>query len=291
MELRSIEFFLTVAEEGSMTRAAERLHISQPTVTREIQALEAELGKALFARTSRSVILTPDGLLFRETARDLYALYQKALRQRAERAELSGDIYLGAGETESFTLLAERIKAFRQAHPRVCFHIISENAEEIRDDIDKGVLDFGFIMYAAEQERYERLEFARRERWGVLTPREHPLAEREDVDAQSLRGWPLILPENRLFRERLTEWLGGEAEVAATYNLVGNALPLVRNGAGLILCLDAPLFAELGLRFVPLRPARTASPVLIWRRRRALSPAAAAFLRALGYAENESIGM
>ena len=116
MDLRGIEFFLTVAEEGSISRAAERLHISQPTVSREMMELERELGKTLLVRTSRNVSLTPDGLLFRDTARDMLALYRKAVTQQAEPVELAGDIYLGAGETESFSFMAEQIKAFREEH-------------------------------------------------------------------------------------------------------------------------------------------------------------------------------
>ena len=288
MDMRSVEFFLTVAEEGSVTRAAERLHISQPTVSREIMALERELGKALFVRTSKNVSLTPDGLLFRETAKDLLALCQKAISQRAEAVEPAGDIYLGAGETESFAYIAEKIRAFRAGHRRVCFHIISENADEIRDGIDKGVLDFGFIMRSGTLDRYEQLEIDHRESWGALVPRDHPLAQHKSVSGKSLLKYPLILPENRGFRQQLTEWLDGEPEVAATYNLIRNALPLVKNGMGLILCLSDPAFSESGLSFIPLRPAHAVSPVLIWRRRGMLSPAAEAFLRFLCDSDIES---
>ena len=287
MNLRSLEFFLTVAEENSISRAAELLHISQPTVSRDMMELEKELGKTLFVRTSKNVRLTPDGLLFRETARDMLALYRKAVSQKAEPAELAGDIYLGAGETESFSYLAERIKAFRAAHARVCFHILSENADEIRDDIDKGVLDFGFIMRSGSLDRFERLEIDRRESWGALTPLDHPLTQHKSVSGKSLLKYPLILPENHTFQQQLKEWLGGEPEVAATYNLIRNALPLVKNGTGLVLCLSDPDLSEGGLRFVPLRPAHTVSPVLIWRKRRAQSPAAEAFQRFLCHSDIE----
>ncbi len=287
MNLRSLEFFLTVAEENSISRAAELLHISQPTVSRDMMELEKELGKTLFVRTSKDVRLTPDGMLFQETARDMLALYRKAVSQKAEPAELVGDVYLGAGETESFSYLAERIKAFRTAHPGVCFHILSENADEIRDDIDKGVLDFGFIMHSGSLERFERLEIDRRESWGALMPGDHPLTEHRSVGGKSLLKYPLILPENRTFQQQLTEWLGGEPIVAATYNLIRNALPLVKNSTGLALCLSDPTLSEGGLRFVPLRPAHAVSPVLIWRKRRTLSPASEAFLHFLRHSDIE----
>ncbi len=287
MNLRSLEFFLTVAEEGSISHAAERLHISQPTVSRDMMELERELGKNLFIRTSKNVSLTPDGLLFRETARDMLALYQKAVTQKADPAELAGDIYLGAGETESFHYLAEEIHSFRQKYPKVCFHIISENADEIRDDIDKGTLDFGFVMKSGSFDRYGCLEIARQECWGVLVPEDHPLAAREWVRGKELLEYPLILPENKGFRQQIAGWLEGEPRTAATYNLIRNALYLVKNGTGLVLCLSDPVFEQNGLRFVPLKPARKVSPVLIWRSRRSHTPEAEAFLNHLGYSEYE----
>ncbi len=286
MNIRTIEFFLTVAEENSITRAAEILHISQPTVSRDIKELEKEIGKTLFIRTSKNVTLTPDGLLFRETARDMLALYRKAVSQRAEPTELTGDIYLGAGETNSFSFLAEMIRVFREAHPKVCFHIISENADEIRDDIDKGTLDFGFVMESGNLDPYERLEFDRPERWGVLIPEDHPLAGIKSVSARKLLQYPLILPENRTFQQQLRAWLGGEPNLAATYNLIRNALYLTRNGMGLIICLSDPSYREMGMEFIPLLPLHTVSPVLIWKKRLTASPVAAAFLEFLNESED-----
>ena len=287
MDLRSIEFFLTVAEEGSISKAAERLHISQPTVSRDMMELEKELGKTLFTRTNKNVRLTQNGLLFRETAKDMLTLYQKAKTQNAESAEIAGDIYIGAGETESFSFIAEKIRRFRQEYPGVCFHIISKNADEIKYDIDNGVLDFGFIMQSGSLEHYERLEIDRIERWGVLVPSDHPLALNDRISGKALLQYPLILPENQTFREQIVEWLGGEPVVAATYNLIRNVLLLVANGTGLILCLNDPAFSENELRFIPLRPSRVVSPILIWRKHHILSSASIAFLRTCGYSEFE----
>ena len=287
MDLRTLEFFLTVAREGSISRAAEQLHISQPTVSREIISLEKELGKTLLVRTSRNVTLTPEGLLFRETARDMLALYQKAVTQHAQPPELAGDVYLGAGETESFSWLAEKIRVFREEYPRVCFHIISENADQIKDGIDKGVLDFGFVMGAGDPDRYHQLEIDRRESWGALVPAEHPLAGHRSVSGGSLVKYPLILPENQGFRQQLLGWLDGDPQVPATYTLIRNALPLVKNGVGLALCLSDPALTENGLCFVPLRPAHAVSPVVLWRRHAVLSSAVNAFLESLGAGAQE----
>ena len=287
MDLRTLQFFLTVAEEGSISRAAEQLHISQPTVSREMMELEKELNKTLLVRTSKNVSLTPDGLLFRETARDMLALYQKAVAQKAESADLVGEIYLGAGETESFSYIADRIKEFRKSHPKVVFHIISENADEIRADIDKGVLDLGFVMRSGNLERYHQLEIDRWESWGAIVPLEHPLAQNKSITGQALLQYPLILPENQAFQKQLIGWLDGEPEIAVTYNLIRNALPFVKNGTGLVLCLNDPALTESGLCFVPLRPAHVVSPVLIWKKHVVQSPAVQAFLKTFGYSKSE----
>ena len=287
MDLRTLQFFLTVAEEGSISRAAEQLHISQPTVSREMMELEKELNKTLLVRTSKNVSLTPDGLLFRETARDMLALYQKAVAQKAESADLVGEIYLGAGETESFSYMADRIRDFRKSHPKVVFHIISENADEIRADIDKGILDLGYIMRPGNLERYHQMEIDRWESWGVLLPSGHPLSQYKSISGQSLLKYPLILPENQAFQTQLIGWLEGEPEIAVTYNLIRNALPFVKNGTGLVLCLNDPALTESGLCFVPLRPAHVVSPVLIWKKHVVQSPAVQAFLKTFGYSKSE----
>ena len=139
MDLRVLEYFLMTAEEGSITHAAELLHVSQPTVSRQLMDLERELGKTLLIRTKKNISLTKDGLLFRETAREILALYQKAVREDASAGELSGELYLGMGETGSVRFLAQEIAAFQKLYPGVHFHLISENADRICEDIEKGL--------------------------------------------------------------------------------------------------------------------------------------------------------
>ncbi|MBQ1369152.1 MAG: LysR family transcriptional regulator substrate-binding protein, partial [Firmicutes bacterium] len=214
-------------------------------------------------------------------------LYQKAVAQKAESADLVGEIYLGAGETESFSYIADRIKEFRKSHPKVVFHIISENADEIRADIDKGVLDLGFVMRSGNLERYHQLEIDRWESWGAIVPLEHPLAQNKSITGQALLQYPLILPENQAFQKQLIGWLDGEPEIAVTYNLIRNALPFVKNGTGLVLCLNDPALTESGLCFVPLRPAHVVSPVLIWKKHVVQSPVIQVFLKTLGYSCSE----
>ena len=146
MDLRVLEYFLTVADEGNISHAAQLLHVSQPTISRQLIELEEEIGKKLFVRTNKKVILTEDGILFRQSAKDIMSLYAKARTDRTEQGELAGDLYIMTGEIESFELVAERIREFHELHPKVLFHIHSGNAEEICAAIDKGTVDIGYIV-------------------------------------------------------------------------------------------------------------------------------------------------
>lgn len=278
MDLHVLENFLVVAEMGNITRAAERLHISQPTISRQLMELERELGKTLLHRTNKSIRLTPDGMLFRETARDMLSLYQKAKETNTENKELIGDIYLGAGETESFGFLAEKIKAFRILHPKVCFHIFSENAERICENIDKGILDFGFIMRSSHTENYDFIAFDLKERWGVLVRQSHPLTDKGLISASDLRKETLILPENSVFKKEILNWIGGKPMLAGTYTLIRNALVLAKKDVGSIVCLRDTSFAEDGFAFLPFDPPKEVSPLLIWKKEKVFSPAGQAFL-------------
>ncbi len=278
MDLHVLENFLAVAEIGNITRAAERLHISQPTISRQLMELERELGKTLLHRTNKSISLTPDGMLFRETARDILSLYRKAKESNTESGELIGDIYLGAGETESFSFLAEKIKAFRLQHPKVCFHIFSENAERICENIDKGILDFGFIMRSGRTENYNCIAFAIKEYWGVLVRQSHPLADKGLISAAELQKETLILPENSVFKKEILHWIGGQPILAGTYTLIRNALVLAKKDVGSIVCLRDASFTEDGLIFLPFDPPKEVSPLLIWKKGKVFSPAGQAFL-------------
>ncbi len=289
MDLRVLEYFLMTAEEGSITHAAELLHVSQPTVSRQLMDLERELGKTLFIRTKKNVSLTKDGLLFRETAREILALYQKAVREDAGAAGLSGELYLGMGETGSVRFLAEQIAAFQVLHPSVHFHLISENADRICEDIEKGLLDAGLVMRNVNPATFEILELGLTETWGVLVPEGHPLAGEPEVSGRQLRQERLILPENIVFKQELLRWLGQgtESRVGATYNLIYNAFPLARAAGALIVCLGTAGERQEGLIFLPFAKGKTASASLIWKKKPVQPPALEAFLEHVTHAISE----
>lgn len=278
MDLRVLEYFLTVAEEGNISHAAGLLHVSQPTVSRQLMDLEEELGKKLFLRTNKNVTLTRDGLLFRQTARDILSLYQKAVHQSAEI--LSGDLYIGTGETPTFSFLARQIQQFHEMYPQVKIHIISENAERIFDDIDKGLLDLGFVMQSVNTAKYQFMDLGLEETWGVLVPESHPLAKKERVSRDDLREEMLILPENLAFQGEICQWLGDKDtfHVACTSNLGHNSAVLMRAGLGLVIGLNAPGPQMDGGVFVPLEDVREASASLVWKRTPVQSPAMEKFL-------------
>ena len=282
MDLRVLEYFLTVAEEESISHAAEILHISQPTISRQLMDLEEEIGRQLFIRTNKKVILTEEGILFRQTAQDILRLYSKAKADHSGRNELEGDLYLAAGEIESFDIISEKIREFHQKHPKVLFHIHSGNAEEICSAIDKGTADIGFIVQSANTMKYEVFNLNTEEPWGILVSRNHRLAGREFVTGSDLKDEQLIVPENSRLRNDIREWLGSGLHIAAAYTLFRNAMILTANSDWVTICLETKKYVGDDLVFIPLHPKRTASASLIWRSSPVYSPVMQEFLSLFG---------
>ena len=278
MDLRVLEYFLAVADEENISHAAELLHVSQPTISRQLMDLEEELGKKLLIRTNKKVMLTEDGVLFRETARDMIRLYAKAKSDYAGKDELEGDLTIAAGELESFDLIAEKIKDFHQKHPKVLFHIRSGNAEEICSSIDKGTADIGFIVQSVNTMKYEVCSLDVSEEWGILVNRNHNLAKKKYVTITDLQKEQLIVPENSMLRNDIREWIGTEQSVAATYTLFRNAMILTEISDWVTICLTAEKYTGSNLVFIPLHPKRASSVSLIWRKRAVYTPVMEKFL-------------
>ncbi len=284
MELRLLKYFLAVAREGSVTGAAERLHITQPTLSRQIRELEEELGQTLLVRGSRSVSLTGEGLLLQRRAEEILDLVDKTEREVSQADKnLSGDIYLGAGETVGVQLLtgaAERLHA-----PGVCFHLYSGDSMEICDRLEKGLIDFGLVFAPVDLTRYQAVSLPHRDTWGLLVRQDHPLAGQERVELEQLLGQPLILSRQALKNGLLSDWFGQKAarvQVAGTYTLVFNGSLMVRSGMGCAVCLDKILnTAGTDLRFLPLDPPCQAESYLVWKRHQRFSPAADRYREAL----------
>ena len=288
MELRVLKYFLVAAREENITKAAALLHVTQPTLSRQLMQLEEELGVKLFRRGKYRVSLTEDGMLLRRRAQEIVELAEKTEQEfQRQEGELAGAISIGTGESNSMTALSRRMAGFRREHPLVRFHIYSATADEIQERLEKGLLDLGILTEPADIGRYEFIRLPKRDQWGVWVDRERPLAARERVPPQDLLGVPLLLPQRERVQQELAGWFGDDfekAEVAATYNLILNAANMIRNGVGIALGF---LLGNLSddLRFIPLSPALETGSVLVWKKDQAFSPTAAAFLRDLRRAE------
>lgn len=278
MDLRVLEYFLTVADEGNISHAAQLLHVSQPTISRQLIELEEEIGKKLFVRTNKKVILTEDGILFRQSAKDIMSLYAKARTDRTEQGELAGDLYIMTAEIESFELVAERIREFHELHPKVLFHIHSGNAEEICAAIDKGTVDIGYIVQSVDTMKYEVFNPGVAESWGVLVRNSHRLASKEFITVEDLRGETLIVPENARLRNDIREWTGSKGHIGAAYTLLRNVMILTVISDWVTICLETEKYVTDRLVFIPFSPKRTSSASLIWRQAAVYRPVMREFL-------------
>lgn len=282
MELRVLQYFLAVAREGSITRAAQSLHLTQPTLSRQLAQLEDELGTRLFERSNHSISLTEDGLLLKRYAQELITLSEKAQQDlRHGKAELTGCVSIGSGEFSSSRVLAGLIAAFRQKHPQVRYEIYSGNSGNINDYIDRGLLDIGLMAEPVDMLKYEFLLLPKQEHWALLVREDDPLAQKVKVTPQDLADRPLILPSNPQAQKLLTRWLGesfNEERIAAKGNLLFNNAMLVQQGVGAALTTYFHCHYE-GLRYMPLEPEIATNTALAWKRDQVYGPATAAFIQ------------
>ncbi|MCM1234364.1 MAG: LysR family transcriptional regulator, partial [Ruminococcus flavefaciens] len=245
MELRVLQYFLAVAREQSISRAAKSLHLSQPTLSTQIKAIEEELGKQLLIRGtkgSRKVTLTEEGMILRKRAEEILNLVQKTEKEiTLSDRTVAGDIYIGTGETDAVRLIARAAKNLYETYPDIHYHISSGNADFVQEQLEKGLIDFGVIFGPVDQTKYHFLPFPCKDVWGVLMRRDSPLAEKESISPQDLWDKPLIISQQENRNKGLTEWIGRDLsalEIVATYNLVFNASLLVSEGLGYAIGFD-----------------------------------------------------
>lgn len=194
MELRVLNYFLMVSQEENITKAAQLLHVTQPTLSRQLMQLEDELGVKLFERSNHSIVLTSDGLLLKRRAQEIVSLAEKTKRELTTEKELSGEIEIGSGEFKSFSLLADVIAAFSEKHPGVRFHLNSGNADTIKERLENGGLDIGLLADPVDISRYEFTRLPQKETWGIIAHNDFAIAKRPFVMPKDLIGLPLILP-------------------------------------------------------------------------------------------------
>lgn len=281
METRVLRYFLAVAQEGSVTRAARALHLTQPTLSRQIRELEKELGQTLFSRGGRELSLTREGLLLRQRAEEIVGLAEiteKEFRSLGEKT-VSGDLSLGCGESKALSFVTDALKVLQDEHPLIIPHFFSGNGEIVMDRLDKGLLDFAVLMGAENTERYYSLPLPNHDTWGLLMDKDDPMAQKKAITAEDLLDIPLILSSQSLSRDELSGWLGfpmSRLHIAATYTLLFNGSLMVRSGLGYALCFDhiAPSGKDSPFAFRPL----TSPLSLVWKKHQILSAPAEAFL-------------
>lgn len=281
MELRVLNYFLTVAREESFTKAADVLHVTQPTLSRQIAGLEQELGVKLFARRGRSVILTDAGMLLRNRAREIVAMANRTKQELFhEGQDICGTIAIGSGEFKSTGCLASCLAAFGRKYPLVKYEMVSGNAESIYDSIGRGLLDIGLVSEPVDIRSYEYIKMPEKEEWGIFVRKDSALASMEFATPEDIAGIPQISALNEFMSSRIEAWFGGlkkEVNVAARGNLLYNEVMLARAGIGITMGIKLECAYE-GLKFIPLKPPLETGTAIVWKKENIFSPAAAAFI-------------
>ena len=291
MELRVLRYFLTIAREGSITNAANVLHVTQPTLSRQIHDLEEELGQRLFVRGSRNMSLTAEGMILRKRAEEIISMVDKTEAEFHSMSNVvSGDIYIGGGETEAVKLIAQIVCELRTAYPEIHYHLYSGNAEDVTERLDKGLLDFGLLIQPADISKYDYFNIPARDTWGVIMRKDIPLAKKETIRKEDLLNVPLICSRQVISEERhrneFAEWFGEDfdkLDIVTTFNLVYNAAIMVEAGVGYAITIDkiANTTENSSLCFRPLEPQLDSGLNIIWKKDQVFSAAAALFFKKL----------
>ena len=286
MELRVLQYFLAVAREQNISAAAQSLHLTQPTLSRQLKELEEELGKQLMVRGNRKITLTEEGMLLRKRAEEILDLVGRTEKEIAQSDEtISGDIYIGTGETDGVRQIARTAHQLQEHYPGILFHIVSGDAVDVCERLDKGLLDFGILLGDIDKTKYHYAELPMKDTWGVLMQRSSPLAAKEAVTPQDLWDKPLILSRQVDNKSGLYRWLGKdptELHTVATYNLIYNASLMVDEGMGYAFTLDKLVNTNRsGLCFRPLKPKLELGMYLVWKKSQIFSKAMELFLERL----------
>ncbi len=281
MELRVLRYFLTIAEEENITRAADILHVTQPTLSRQIMQLEDELGTKLFKRSKYCIKLTEDGLFLKRRAEEILSLAENTAEAIGNKdKDIAGEITIGCTETHSMDALASKMAEFRKLHNGVSYNIFTTNADGIKENIEKGVFELGLVTEPVDTSRFETLHLQGKERWGALVREDDPLSEKEFVYPDDVKNRPLILPVRSEVRYILEGWFGAsfqDLDIAARYNLGRNVAVMVQNGLGTGICFD--LFSSYeGLRFIPMIPPLMTGSAVCWKKNQLFSTVTRSFI-------------
>ncbi len=281
MELRVLNYFLAIAREENFTKAAQQLHVTQPTLSRQIADLEQELGVKLFIRSNHNIVLTEDGMILKHRAQEILSLADKTKRDFLQKDEaLSGTISIGSGEFRSTEYLAKIIASFRQKFPLVKYEIYSGNAENIRDYIERGFLDLGLMSEPIDMRKYNFINMPIKEQWGVFVPKDLPLTQKDCVTPEDLKGMAIVAATGDFNQSRIGKWFGeylDQVEIFATANLPYNQAILAQENMGVMLSIKLNWNYE-NLHFIPLSPILETSTALGWKKEQIFSATTSAFI-------------
>lgn len=283
MELRVLRYFQMVAREENITRAAQLLHVTQPTLSRQLMQLEDELGTKLFKRKNHSIFLTEDGMHLKKRCKDILELADQIDREFTGKQDggISGKITIGSAETKSIADIAKVMEKFQEDNPLVQYEIYTANADDVKEKIENGTVDVGVLSEPVDISKFNFIRMNKKERWGILTRNDSDLAGKEYIEPKDLTGIPLIMVKRELVKNELGSWFGeyfDGLDIAAEYNLLNNAAILAQNNIGSVLCFDVGADYD-NLKFIPLNPEVKTGFVLVWRKNQTLPEAVSEFIK------------
>ncbi len=283
MEIKSLRYFLAVAREENMTKAADILHVTQPTLSKTLKSLEDELGKKLFTRHSFSISLTDEGMLLRDRAEDLITMADRIEREFITLDDVTGgDVYFGLAESYQIRYLAREIRKLKSRYPGFTFHVTSGDTEQVTEKLDKGLLDFAVLCEKPNSAKYNSVKFPEADIWGAVMPADHPLAKRKVLKVKDLIGQPLFCSEQS-WNNEISSWAGDDFDrlhLEGSFRLSYNGSMFAKEGLGILLTFEHLVDCSdgSGLVFRPLSPKQTSELYLIWNKYPSFTPIAEKFL-------------
>ena len=290
MEIRTLKYFLVSAREGSITKAANSLGLTQPNLSRQINFLERDIGKKLFNRSNYKIELTDEGALFKRRAEEIIDMVEKTRAEfKSGDKIIAGNIRIGGGETYAIELVTKIMRNIQKENPNIQYHIYSGNSDDVSEKLDKGLLDFGIFIEPAGILKYDYIKIPAKDTWGVLMRRDSKLAKNQFITKKDLINLPIICSRQPLYNRpsdnKFLEWFQSDFDkvnIVATYNLIYNASIMVKSGIGYAVCLDKLINTNgSSLCFVPLKPKLESELNIVWKKGQVFSPAGRIFLDTL----------
>lgn len=291
MELRNMKYFITIAREGSITKAAQILHMTQPNLSRQVMMMEEELGAKLFIRTNKRSELTEDGRKLLQRFEEIISLVDKTEQEfLGEKGAVQGTISVGVIESAGLQMLGKQIQAFRQQYPNVTFDIVTAYGDDLKDKLSNGLLDFLIMTEPVDVANVDYLRLPFSDKWGMLLSRNHPFAGKDSIGIAELADIPAYYPRRDLLQQEIASWLGMSKKpyIIGTYAQLFGVIEVLKQDQehSAAVCLEGAgqLFLQDNLRFIPLQPLKESQSIMMWKKERIFHPAARLFYKMISNA-------